>query len=89
MRGQHRPAEPLLKACQRREFTSHGAATSRGEKICVEGLDGLKHKLIRLPPETETQVQLGTGLSGSDPRCTAGSESHRFLREVSRYVLEP
>lgn len=75
MRGQHRPAEPLLKAFQKHEIaSSHGVATSRGEKMCVEGLDGLKHKLICRPPETETQAQLGTGLTGSDPTCRVGSE---------------
>lgn len=57
MRGQHRPAEPLLKAVQRHPFASgRGVATSRGEKICVEGLDGLKRKPINRPPETEIQV---------------------------------
>ena len=84
MRGQHRPAEPLLKAIQRPEFIfSYGAAARRGKKVCVEGLDSLKHKLTYCPPKTETQVQLGTGLTGSDLRCMAGSESLRFLREVS------
>lgn len=71
----------FAKGCP--EFVSSRVATSRGEEICVEGLDGLKHKLIYRPPETETQIQLGTVLTESDPRCTTESKSHRFLSEVS------
>lgn len=72
----------FAKGCS--EFaSSSGVTKSRGEEICVEGLDGLKHKLIYRPPETETQIQLGTVLTESDPRCTTESKSHRFLSEVS------
>lgn len=66
MRGQHRPAEPSLKAFKGQDnfiqllasslwFMSGSAAATRREEVHVKGLDGPKYSSILRPFETEIQ----------------------------------
>lgn len=66
MRGQHRPAEPSLKAFNGQDnfiqllasslwFMSGSAAATRREEVHVKGLDGPKYSSILRPLETEIQ----------------------------------
>lgn len=86
MRGQHRPAEPLVKAIKRQgdltqEFMSRcGVATCRGEKAHVKGLEGPKHSSIHHRPETETA---GYQIDWVKPQADDKEKSHRLFREVS------